>query len=553
VLRKRFCLYLLIMFQSIDCVSMATLRASLGLACFIVIVGCGALPGQERGDQWSAYGLESGEGATREAYRSMRRLLRQGSGPDRQQRLREMMQQGRAFLPYLLEDAVSGNHENQRWAMLVLMELRFEDAEPPLLRLLRGGARGDQGMAGLALGRMDVAEAVPSLATLLTEGRNPRARRMAALALGRIGGTAAAQALTRGLLEERQELQQEAMVLGMAMSASPGCLSSLRKLLAGRARTRDPLRRAVVAAIGYQSPEIALPLLLDRAGDEDPRVRMLALEGLARLGRGDDAPSSVRLQGLVLTGRDADVHRRVLAVAATGGESALPYLEAQVRSPDRGVRRAAAAGLLHVGTRRAAVVVRALMERSEDPEVRATALLVHLVLARAFGEAPDLRGEVHAKGEPARRIALIAEVYFRGIAARPWLEKTAVDLEVKDDVRELARELAELLGADPRSARLLCRARLQVMLDELEAAASWNLNASVNRLILRVLELENARARGGGGGAAPGGGATAAQRSRAAAMTAPPPHEEDLRLHLETYPYMDRRWRLEIPPPAGVR
>ena len=79
------------------------------------------------------------------------------------------------------------------------------------------------------------------------------------------------------------------------------------------------------------------------------------------------------------------------------------------------------------------------------------------------------------------------------------------------------------------------------VLDEEGLAPSRNLNLSANKHIYRVLDLENAIIRRGAGLSGN------PDRGTGAAALSPTQEEEDLRRHLDRFPYLDLRHAVEMP------
>ena len=445
------------------------------------------------------------------------------------------------YLAEMLKElqAGKGNHFVQRHMCLVLMQVGDDRASRALQRLVLGGKRGARGLAGLALGRLRDSSAIKALRHLMDDS-DPRSRLMAYLALGRIGGGSATKILLRRLGEGPPTREQEALALALGLTGSADVVPQLSRLLK---QNKDGLRRAAAIGAGYLAQDLAAPLLIPRAvrrTEEDKRVRIIALRGIARMSVDAEvfeALSKRRPQQF----SDADEEAAwVLALAALGGERVLGILRRWWEgSPREEVRAACAAATISIGGREAAKLAALMQKDTKDRVIRA-ALLAVVAHAQRSLDAPVFMLWSTNSDKKIRRIALCGDVYRYGAGARARLE-LYLDPEFKDDVRELSRQLLSELDRDVPTARRLCRARLQRILDEEGLAPSWNLNSSANAHVYRVLDLANAITRRGAG---PAGGPG---RGVGAAATAPTQEEEDLRRHLDRFPYLDQRQAVEMP------
>ena len=102
-----------------------------------------------------------------------------------------------------------------------------------------------------------------------------------------------------------------------------------------------------------------------------------------------------------------------------------------------------------------------------------------------------------------------------------------------------AREIDHTLDVSADLAHRLLRAELQVLLDNAGVAPSWNVHRLANEQIIVLLGLENAIPEIGGG--------RGADYSQAAAARRVPTRLEDVRRHLDIFPYSDQRSSLEVP------
>lgn len=501
-------------------------------------------PAQGPGGQHEAYfppPKKPAVSADRTKFTNIMRQMRKGSGPDRLKVRSKLMHEVEQYLGDMLQElkAGKGNHFVQRHVCLVLMQVGDDRASQALQGLVLGGRRGARGLAGFALGRLRDPAAVKALNHLIGDS-DPRSKLMAYLALGRIGGAEATKILLQRLGEAPPTREQEAIALALGLTGSAEVVPQLRRLLS---QNKDGLRRAAAIAAGYLEQGLAAPLLIPRASrrsEEDKRVRIIALRGIARMSPDPDLFTTL-WKRRPNEFSDADEEAAwVLALAALGGERCLDSLKQWFEtSPREEVRSACAAATVLVGGKKAARLALLMQQDKKDRVVRA-ALLAMVAHAQQNIGTPAFMLWSKNTDEKIRRIALCADVYRFGAGAKKRLEKY-FDPEFKDDVRRLARELLDELNDDVASARRICRARLQRLLDEEGLAPSWNLNASANAHVYRVLDLEDAITRRGAG--PPGG----PDRGVGAAATAPTQEEEDLRRHLDRFPYLDVRHTVEMP------
>lgn len=483
----------------------------------------------------------------RKEFKNLFRELGKGSGADRVEVRAKLMAQYENLLAPMLDALtdVSHNHFVQRQVCLVLMQMGDTRALTALKHLSGFGKGGTRGLAGLALGRLGDPSAVPALESLSRSGQ-PMARMMAYLALGRIGGRAAVGTLLRRLDERKPAREREAIVLALGLTGSGESERALKRILTDRGN--DRLRRTAAVAAGYLDPDVAWGLLesrVDPRREEDKKVRIIALRGCSRLG-----PDQERFEALRARRRntlsDADEEAAwVLALAAAGGEEGLKAIaKSALASPREEVRGALAAATVVVGGRRASLLASELLNGQEKDRVTRAALLAVIIHSRNNANVPPFPAFAKHTDEQIRRAALCGDVYLRGGMAKKTL-RSYLTPEYKDDVRKLATQLLSELADDETAATMLCRARLQRLLDENGLAASWNLNLSATERLYEILDIEDAMGRRGSGqppGARPSG------RPAPPSATGPSPEQEDLRRHLDRYPYIDLRHRIEVPP-----
>lgn len=488
------------------------------------------------------------EDARREL-RNRFRLLRRSEGEGRFRVRRQLMDRVHEWAPLLEEVLVgSANHDEQVPVLLALMEVQETALLPTLARLAAGRISGSSGVAGLALGKSGDPGMLEPLEELARKDSHRRRRLMGLLAIGRLGAPGGLEVVRAQLRRASSGLERRGALLSLAMGGWPGAFPEILRFAdrSGEGR-RDAERRAAALALGFSRAKEATGPLLKLLADEDPTVRAIAAEGLAyrRSPLGDESVKAIA--GRLRSEQDPEVLARLVLLAVPLPEIRPVALKRALAGEARPkVRAAAAAAALHLerDTGRRLVQV-CLASGHAGPTTRLNAVLASVALEAGANAPASLVPWINDRDQEVRRAALLGEVYLRGRGALKVLQDLQGS-EVPDDVRELARELAGDLEGDVQALRRLCRARLQVLLDASQGAASWNLHHSHARLLYLLLDLDNALPRGGGG-AAPTVGAGV--RSKAAAALRPPPLLEDLRRHFDAWPYMDVRAWLELPPP----
>jgi HEAT repeat protein/Na+/melibiose symporter-like transporter len=188
-----------------------------------------------------------------------------------------------------------------------------------LVEVLQDPTTGLAGEAAKALGRIGHRQATPALIEMLTDRTDNYAREdriLAIRALGALGGSDAAEALLRTLMESNQfdDNEEEKEVIARALGqigdvrAAPVLASFLQSAEASR-----PLRLALVRALGELGHPSALPALREalRTAADDGVLFPLLGDALARLG---DTDSIVALLNGIWE-QDSPVARRQVAHA----------------------------------------------------------------------------------------------------------------------------------------------------------------------------------------------------------------------------------------------
>jgi hypothetical protein len=161
------------------------------------------------------------------------------------------------------------------------------------------------------------------------------------------------------------------------------------------------------------------------------------------------------------------------------------------------------------------------------------------VMAGKRGQPIDLSAWVDDRDAAVRDAALVAHAWLNGAAALPLLDRV-IGAKREDRLVKRASDVKQALLAGDDLAQKLLRAELQVLLDETGTAPSWNVHKLANEQIQFALGLDNALPEFGGGG-------TGEDRAKAAAARRVPPRLEDIRRHLDVFPYSDIRPSIEVP------
>jgi HEAT repeat protein len=489
-------------------------------------------------DELTAYfpPTKAGEAAV-EQIKTLLRLIRQGSGTDRTKHRQEFMKLGAVAVPALLGELESGNQLFSWNAALILGELHDPRALDALGRVASEQSRGDALSASLALGRYDDAAAFEPLLVQLLSGRSRESRRAAAFAIGRLQVPKGTAKLAEVLREVKQQVDTAAALVALGMTADPGALGEIASRLKV---TDDRVRRAAVVALGLLPPsEEGEQLALARLTDEDVQVLIAALGALAAIASPATAANLQASSNLVGHSDDRVRAAVTLAIAARATPDCAAFLAKRMTDASERVRTAAVGGLAAAQKPHGDALVRKGLEDSQHDKVRLASVVTLAVLAGRRGEAIDLAPFIDDRDAAVRDAALVAHGWLNGPAARPALVRV-VEARKEDRLVRRAREILQALEVSPELAHRLLRAELQVLLDDAGVAPSWNVHRLANEQIIVTLGLENALPEFGGAGA---GG----EHSVGAAARRVPPRLEDLRRHLDVFPYSDRRRALEVP------
>lgn len=477
--------------------------------------------------------------AERRELRDLGRLLRKGSPSDREDLRARLLQGVPRLLPAILEDLNSGNQVEQLPLALVMLQVREPDAIPVLEQIVGGGRRGQRGILALALGRMGAPSSFEPLARL-AESSRPDDRLRAILAIGRLGGEEASRWLGARLKEASLAREQEAIGLAMGMVRSR---AHLPQLIAMAQSSQDPLRRVAVLALALSPAEDdrIVAVLAGLLRDQDPQVRIYALRGLVQRNPSPESWPQVRQARPATAGEEEEAEWTFLELSMAGpaGFADVPAAESHRTL----VRAAVAAAALRTGGATATATGRRLLSDSNS-DVQLVALLASIAAAQGSGGTAGLSSFANHSDNLIREVALLGDVYVRGIQARPFLED-CLSTELKVDVRRLATDLLNQMDAWPDAVASVCWARLQAILDDTGFAASFNVQRALNGQILRLFGIESTGAFRIRRAAQPQGGSGTGE----VAPRRTSPEDEDLRRHLERYPYEDRRTWTELSRP----
>ena len=465
------------------------------------------------------------------------KLIRQGSGEDRVRFRQELMRIASDAVPRLIEELESGNHLFSWNAALVLGEVRDPRALDPLGRVVSEVSRGDPLAASLALGRYDDPAALDPLVVQLLSGRSRESRRAAAFAIGRLQIARATPRLAELAREAKQQVDTAGALVALGMTGDPAALG---EIAAKMKATDDRVRRAAVVALGLlPRSEEGEQLALARLTDEDVQVLVAALSALASIASPATAASLQASSALVGHSDDRVRAAITLAIAARAGTEAEAFLAKRLADPSEKVRAAAIGGLAAAPKPHGDALVLKGLESSQHEKVRLAAVITLAVLAGRRGGPADLVPFIDDREAAVRDAALVAHAWLKGREALPVVIRVR-DARKEDRLVRRANEIIATLEVSEELAHRVLRAELQVLLDDAGVAPSWNAHRLANEQIIVTLGLENALPEFAGGGQ--GGDAAVGAAARRV-----PPRLEDLRRHLDVFPYSDRRPTLEVP------
>lgn len=273
-----------------------------------------------------------------------------------------------------------------------------------------GSGTGDASITSMSIYQLEHDGDVDELRQLLGESDSPAVRGRAAEALGEVadGGDDVVDVLVETAVDDPEAGVRTAAIDALdtvgveaigrlfvrlgSVDVEEGEPLPAEVLDEGLAHDAPELRMAAASVIAHEEVEAALPALLDRVGDPDPRVRLRVVRALGDIGD----PSAVgSLAPLVEA--DGRALRRELAAALgrIGGERALETLDPLLSDPELPVRREAVVAL---GNFERCRPVGRLVEQLEDDEaeIRQAAALatVDLLSNAPAADSHELRSEV---------------------------------------------------------------------------------------------------------------------------------------------------------------
>ena len=502
----------------------------------IATLSVGSGLGQDA-DEYGAYFPPSkpAEAAAKEADKLLH-LIKAGSGPDRAKFRQEFMQLGPDGVPELIGRLESGNQFFSWNAALILGELRDPRALDPLNRVVSEQSRGDPLAASLALGRYEDPAALDALVVQVLSGRSREARRAATLAIGRIRAPKSVAKLTEVSREAKQQIDQATALVGLGMTAD---LPAIPEIAAKLKATDDRVRRAAAVALGLlpasEETEALAPRATRRRRSGGPDL------GARNPGKGREPRHRIGAPG------ERVPHPPFRRAGPGGGgarrrgarRSRLGCVPRQAAGDPSELVRAAAIGGLAAAPKPHgdALVVKGLQD-SQHGKVRLASVIALAVLAGRRGASSlDLTPFLEDRDADVRDAALVAHAWLNGPAAKPALARVIAGRK-EGPARRRASVIDHTLDVSADLAHRLLRAELQVLLDDAGVAPSWNVHRLANEQIIVLLGLENAIPEMGGG--------RGGDFSQAAAVRRVPPRLEDVRRHLDIFPYSDQRSSLEF-------
>jgi len=246
-------------------------------------------------------------------------------------------------------------------AAMAIGDTRYEPALEDLQNLARIG-KGERDRRVYpaivyALFNLGDMSHVNDLVDLLRD-KEPEVRANAALVMGRLGEPSAIRPLKMLLDSERDENARFSLREALAVLGDPASVSMMESYARGYYLD---LRLAAVPVLANERSHDSLLLLRDLTNPRNPtRVRVLAADGLARLGEVDEINYNMCLNSLVapdkmmelgdgsdkiIIGNETDSLQRLAAMALgnMGQPASVPYLHRLLREADTGSVTVAAA------------------------------------------------------------------------------------------------------------------------------------------------------------------------------------------------------------------
>ncbi|MEO5887861.1 MAG: HEAT repeat domain-containing protein [Anaerolineales bacterium] len=213
-------------------------------------------------------------------------------------------------------------------------------------------------LAAEMLGRMETDSAIPHLTHLLSDP-SPAVRTAAVSSLGSLYADSAIHEITSLLDDSDENVREEALrfLLKLRVSASPDLITKISDL-----KENDPSssvqRRAIIALAKLGRIDEAVSSLTLRLHSEDSRTRLLALETVPEIASSLD--DSFDAKPVLDSLEESSAFIRRAAASALGslkGDSVAKTLVRYLNDPDEGVRRAAAKALRRRGEESRALVL----------------------------------------------------------------------------------------------------------------------------------------------------------------------------------------------------
>jgi HEAT repeat protein len=320
---------------------------------------------------------------------------------------------------------------------------RVEQAERDLERIALSAGR-----PGAEAERKAVAQAIIAN---LGPGVPSGARVWLISALQTIGKGEAIAPLQAILASDADPLLRESARRALEANPHVNAKRALREALPG---SRGDLRIGIIRSLGVRRDILATGLLMDAAGEDDPEVKLAAIEALASIGE----ISAVQVIESSLTRLEGAPRARAERAYLRLGDSL-------VRNKERGPARRIYIRAMEMGpTARSAALLgfaRAALQNEiprildaladPEPEVRGAALeAISVFPGGVMTEA--ILGRLDAGGSPAARSALLAALAARGEVGVPAVLVKAAEGEKDAGVRASAMRLLVRFGEQNESA-----------------------------------------------------------------------------------------------------